>query len=104
VHGNGRAAYTARLEPAPACYRVRPVPSRELNPMAAADLPCLLSQAPNGIESDAPGGTAAGASLCSDMEWNIRAAVSDPATGTNVAANQGIAVRGFVTDAASGCP
>ncbi len=103
VHGNGTPAYAARLEPAPTCYRVRPVAAGELNPSVATDLPCLLSQAPNGIESELPG-PPAGASLCSDMEWNIRAVVSDAATGTNVAANQGVAVRGFVTDAATGCP
>ena len=103
VHGNGTPAYVARLQPAPACYRVRPVSSGELNPSVATDLPCLLSQAPTGIESELPG-PPSGASLCSDMEWNIRAVVNDAATGTSVASNQGVAVRGFVTDAATGCP
>ncbi|HEX2539949.1 MAG TPA: PilX N-terminal domain-containing pilus assembly protein [Caldimonas sp.] len=103
VHGNGTAAYTARLEPAPLCYRVRPVGSAELDPTVPTDLPCMMSQAPNGIESELPG-AAAGASLCSDMEWNIRAVVTDAPSGTSVAANQGVAVRGFVTDAATGCP
>jgi hypothetical protein len=103
VHGNGTPSYAALLQPAPTCYRVRPVSASELNPSAATDLPCLLSQAPNGIESELPG-PAAGASLCSDMEWNIRAVVNDAPSGTSVAANQGVAVRGFVTDAATGCP
>ena len=103
VHGSGYAAYAARLDPAPLCYRVRPVSSGELDPTTATDLPCMLSQTPNGIESEVPG-PAAGASLCSDMEWNVRAVVNDATSGTSVAANQGVAVRGFVTDAATGCP
>lgn len=103
IDGDGTADYTARLAPAPACYRARTVAATELNPALATDLPCLVSQEPSGIDSDVPG-AAAGGSLCVDMEWNVRAVVSDAATATNVAVNQGIAVRGLVTDAASGCP
>lgn len=103
VVGNGDANFVVRISPAPACYRVRPVSAGELNPAVASDLPCLLSQRPSGIESDIPG-PASGASLCSDMEWNVRAVVADPVSTTQLAANQGIAVRGLVTDAASNCP
>jgi uncharacterized membrane protein (DUF485 family) len=103
VDGDGNADHSARLVPAPNCYRTRTVPMGELDAAVPADLPCLRSASAmqNGIDAD---DNASGESLCADSEWNVRALVSDVASGATVAMVQGVAVRGLVTDAVNGCP
>ena len=104
VDGDGVVDQTARLVPAPSCYRARTVRMNELDAAVASDRPCLrsASSANLGIESTTGAGT--GDSLCADSEWNVRALVSDVATGATVAMAQGVAARGLVTDVANGCP
>ena len=104
VDGDGAVDQTARLVPTPSCYRARTVRMNELDAAVATDRPCLrsASSANLGIESATGAGT--GDSLCADSEWNVRALVSDVATGATVAMAQGVAARGLVTDAANGCP
>ncbi len=103
VDGDGVADYTAQLSPAPACYRLRPVKMAELDPESAADVPCLRSSSASNSGIDAST-IPVGDSLCADSEWQLRAVTTDPVTGARVAINQGVAVRGLVTDANNGCP
>jgi hypothetical protein len=105
IDGDAVPDYSARLTPAPSCYRVRVLKVNELDPSSAGDRACLgssMSQNP-GIEM-AGAAPATGDSLCADSEWNIRAVVSDQRSHATAAVNQGIAVRSLTTDTASACP
>jgi Tfp pilus assembly protein PilE len=104
IDGDGATDYTAHLDPAPTCNRARTIKSSELNPDVAQDAACMVSGVltNSGIDSDAAAALA-GDSLCASTEWNVRATVADPRTSARVAANQGVAVRALVTDAADLC-
>lgn len=104
VDGDGREDYSARLSPAPSCYRVRTVKTAELDPAVAADLACFSSGSAQNAGIVLAGATTAGDSLCADSEWNVRATVSDAATGARAVVNQGIGTRSLATDAANACP
>lgn len=104
VDGDSIADQTARLVPAPSCYRTRTVRMNELDAAVAVDRPCLRSASSANLGIESTTGTGSGDSLCADSEWNVRALVSDVATGATVAMAQGVAARGLVTDAANGCP
>jgi type II secretory pathway component PulK len=101
IDGDGAVDLTAALSPVPACYRVMAVKMSELDPSVDADRACVRPQLTTGIESD---DLPAGESLCADSEWNLRATVADATTGARVAVNQGVALRGLITDAANSCP
>jgi hypothetical protein len=105
VDGDAVPDYSARLTPAPSCYRVRVLKVNELDPSSAGDRACLgSSTAQNpGIET-AGVAPVAGDSLCADSDWNLRAVVTDARTHATAAVNQGIAVRSLTTDTASACP
>lgn len=106
VDGDGVADYTARVSPAPSCYRSKVVKVSDLDPAQDADLSCMGSTASQnaGIESSA-GSANDGDSLCSDSEWNVRVVVDDQdRTQARVAVNQGIKLRTLSTDAANACP
>lgn len=104
LSGDNVADYSVTLSPAPACYKVRIVKLAELDPDRAADRPCLKSSGAQHAGIEGISGSGAGDSLCADSEWNLRAEVADVATGTRVALNQGVALRGLQTDAANSCP
>ncbi len=104
IDGDGVPDQIARLSPAPACYRLRVVKMSELDAATAADLPCLRSSSAQNAGIDTGSASGGADSLCADSEWNVRAEVSDTATGAKVAVNQGVAVRGLVTDAINSCP
>ncbi|HYF58722.1 MAG TPA: hypothetical protein VEA81_07180 [Burkholderiaceae bacterium] len=103
VDGDGRPDYLARLDPAPACLRVRPVRMTELDPEVPGDVACMGSSTPMpGRDLGGPAG--GGDSLCRETLWNVGASVSDDVTGAMVRVHQGIAVRIPVTDAMNACP
>jgi hypothetical protein len=104
LDGDGTAEYSATLTPAPTCYNYRTVRTIELDPEVPNDVPCLRSSAANAAGIETPAGSSAGDSLCADSEWNLRVVIADAATATAVAVNQGVAVRGIVTDAVNSCP
>ena len=104
VNGDGVADQTARLTPAPNCYRTRTVRMGELDPAQAPDRACLRSASATNLGIESATGSGSGDSLCADSEWSVRAQVSDLATGATVATAQGVATRGLITDAANGCP
>ena len=104
VNGDGVEDLVARLDPAPVCYRWRPVKTSELNPANASDRSCVGSGAATNAGIDSPNSPTAGDSLCADSEWNVRATVADPLTGASVSVNQGVAMRGLVTDSNNLCP
>ena len=104
IDGSGSVNHTVHLTPAPSCYRLRNVPTSELDPAQPADLACLRSASLSQISIESPAGVASGDSLCADSEWHVRALVSDAVTGATVALAQGVAARGLVTDANNGCP
>lgn len=105
IDGDGANDFSARLTPAPACYRVRPVKVNELDPGSPQDLNCLGSSAAttSGIEVDGAA-PPTGDSLCADSEWNVRAEVADARSNAFVAVNQGVGIRSLTTDAANSCP
>lgn len=102
----GGKTYTASLAAQPPfCYRVRTLPTVELNPSLASDISCIGSSSARtaGLEIvGAPANT--GDSLCADTEWAIRAVVSDPSSNTTVTVNQGISTRILTTDVETNCP
>jgi len=103
VDGDGKADEQVRLTPVPACYNFRVVKQAELDGDVEADRVCMRGTAGNnaGIEATTlPNGD----SLCADSEWNVRAMVDSPATGARAVVNQGVAMRGVITDAANNCP
>lgn len=104
VNGDDVADQTARLTPAPTCYRTRTVRMDELDPALVPDRACLRSASAANLGIESAFGSSSGESLCADSEWNVRAQVSDLATGATVAMAQGVATRGLVTDAANSCP
>lgn len=105
VDGDGRADYTARVSPAPSCYRSKVVKVSDLDPAQDADLSCMGSTAAQNAGIEGGGGANDGDSLCSDSEWNVRVVVDDQdRTQARVAVNQGIKLRTLSTDAANACP
>jgi len=104
INGDGASDLQARMLPKPRCYRVLPIKTSELDATLAQDLSCMRSGAlqTSGLDS-ADVTSAAGDSMCSQSEWNIRAEVVDPRTGTLVAVNQGVSVRVLGTDATNSC-
>jgi hypothetical protein len=104
VDGNGKADYTARLDPQPRCVRVRPIKTMELDITKAGDRVCLQSASTGGNLVVAPSEVvAAGDSLCANSEWNVAAAVDDPVSGSTITVNQGVAVRIVASDAKNYC-
>jgi hypothetical protein len=104
INGDGSADLQVRMLPKPSCYRVLPIKTVDLNPALNADLSCMRSGALQNSGLDSPDVTAAaGDSMCSQSEWNIRAEVVDARTGTMVAVNQGVGLRVLGTDAANSC-
>lgn len=104
VNGDGVADMTATLTPAPACYRWRAIKTAELDPDVAGDRVCLgsSSAANAGLEGVTAG--TSGDSLCADSEWNVRAEVVDTRTNASVRVNQGVSMRGVITDVLNSCP
>jgi hypothetical protein len=101
VDGDARPDYVARLEPRPACLRVRPVRTSELDPDVPGDVACMGSGGmASGRDFNATGN---GDSLCAETMWNVSASVADETTGATVRLNQGVTVRVPVNDALNGC-
>jgi len=104
VDGDGDDDFTARLEPAPKCVRVRPIKTMELDIAKVADRACLQSGGSSGNLIVVPGTpVAAGDSMCAQSEWNVAAAVSDPTTNTSVTVQQGVSIRVVASDAKNYC-
>jgi hypothetical protein len=104
LDGDGKPEFAARIEPAPACIRVRPIKTVELDIAQAADRVCLQSSGhgPNLILT--PGAAVAtGDSLCAASEWNVSAAVDDAVTRASVRVHQGVAIRVEAADAQNFC-
>ncbi|MBW8830081.1 MAG: pilus assembly PilX N-terminal domain-containing protein [Burkholderiales bacterium] len=105
VDGDGVADYSARLSPAPACYRVGVLKVTELDPASPDDIKCLGSSSVQNSGIEVQGSALpTGDSLCADSQWNVRAVVTDSRRNASVAVNQGIAVRSLSTDTANACP
>ena len=104
LNGDGVADMTATLTPAPSCYRWRAIKTAELDPSLAADRACLGSSSASTAGLDNGAGTTGGDSLCADSEWNVRAEVVDAASNATVRINQGVSMRGVITDVINTCP
>jgi hypothetical protein len=104
VDGDGAQDLTVNLDPAPACYRWRPIKLGELDAAVPADLPCMGSGQALGAGIDSTARVTSGDSLCADSEWNVRATATDARSGARVAINQGVAIRGLITNVAASCP
>ncbi|MFN5881222.1 MAG: PilX N-terminal domain-containing pilus assembly protein [Burkholderiales bacterium] len=102
LDGDGTADREVRLDPAPACLRVRPIKMAELDPAATGDLACLGSSSQ--VSGRDFSSTATGDSLCGESLWNVSASVSDATTGAQVRIHQGVAIRIATTDAQNACP
>jgi hypothetical protein len=104
IDGDGNDDLVARLQPIPACIRMRPIKTMELDVSKAADRVCLQSSGslPNLVV--VPGAPViAGNSLCSATEWNVSATVNDANTSTLVTVSQGVAIRVEAANANSYC-
>ena len=104
LDGDGVADMTARLTPAPTCYRWRAIKTAELDPALAADRACLGSSSASSAGLDNGAAPTGGDSLCADSEWNVRAEVVDATSNATVRINQGVAMRGVITDVVNTCP
>jgi Tfp pilus assembly protein PilE len=104
VDGDGTPDMTARITPLPSCYRWRAIKTSELDYAQAADRACMGSSAASTAGLDTGAAAVAGDSLCADSEWNVRAEVVDTATNASVRINQGVSLRGVVTDVINSCP
>ena len=83
---------------------MRTIKTTELDIDVEADRQCMGSSSGGGSLIEPSGtGSASGSSLCSETEWNVRAAVVHPDTGTSVAIHQGVGIRVLSTDAADFC-
>jgi Tfp pilus assembly protein PilX len=104
IDGDGTTDYSVNLNPAPKCTRTRAIKDIELDPGSASDRACMTSSVVtnSGIDSN-NGSSSAGNSMCASTDWNVRATVTDTRTDTRVAADQGVAVRALITDAADLC-
>lgn len=101
LDGDGRADQQVRLDPMPACLRVRPIKVAELDPALDSDLSCMgSSQQVTGRDFTA---SASGDSLCGDSLWNVSAAVSDAVTGAQVRVHQGVSIRIATADSQNAC-
>jgi hypothetical protein len=104
VDGDGKDDFTAHLTPQPKCIRVRPIKTMELDISKVSDRACLQSSGSGGNLRETPGApVSAGNSLCANSEWDIGAAVEDPASNTAVTVHQGVAIRVVLDDAANFC-
>ena len=105
IDGDGSADYTATLDPAPACYRVRTVKTSELDLTSAADRVCLQSSSGGGGVAVVQAGAAitAGNSLCAASEWDVAARVDDARSRASVVVHQGISLRLEVANANNNC-
>lgn len=104
VDGDGTDDLTARLTPQPKCVRVRPIKTMELDITNVADRVCLQSSGSGGSLVETPGApVASGNSLCANSEWDVAAAVDDPASNTAVTVHQGVAIRVARNNAANFC-
>lgn len=104
VDSDGVADVDVRLTPAPACYRWRSIKVGELDPTVQADRACLGSGVAINAGIDTGTALPVGDSMCADSEWNVRAVATSAATGAQVTVNQGVALRGLITDVTSACP
>jgi PilX N-terminal len=105
VDGDGTADQSARLTPAPRCYRMRMVKLSELDETRDDDRPCLRSggAAMAGLEGGSAG-TRSGDSYCAETEWAVRAQVTDPASGAQVALSQAAILRDSIAASIARCP
>jgi hypothetical protein len=102
IDDDGRPDYVARLDPAPACLRMRPVRMVELDPAVPGDIACMGSAAL--LPGRDFGAVASGDSLCHETTWDVAASVAEDTTGAQVRVHQGVVVRLPVTDVANACP
>lgn len=104
IDNNGNADYTVAMSPQPGCYRVAPIKNNQLNPALAEDRNCMTSSLMRNSGIDmTEAGVSSDNSFCANSEWNVRAVVTDANTGTQVAVNQGVALRVLEADASSFC-
>jgi hypothetical protein len=104
VDGDGAVDLTAKLTPQPACIRVRPIKTMELDVTKVGDRACLQSSGASGNLVQVPGvAVSAGDSLCAASEWDVAAAASDPKSNMSVTVHQGVTVRLVASDAKNYC-
>ena len=104
IDGDGQPDFTAQLNPAPKCIRVRPIKTMELDIAQAADRVCLQTSGGTGNLVVTPGAAvASGNSLCAYSEWNVSGQVNDAPSGTTITVNQGVGIRVETANAANFC-
>jgi len=106
MDGDGKVDYTAKMTPAPKCFRAQAITKLPPAPKRGSDVysPCRTRQQQGGTfeEYATPSGEIDPES-CANTEWNVRSTVSDPSTHTEVALNQGVAVVAFGNQVSSQC-
>ena len=104
VDGDGKPDFTAQLNPAPKCIRVRPIKTMELDVTQATDRVCLQTSGGTGNLIVTPGAAvASGDSLCAYSEWNVSGQVNDAPSRATVTVNQGVGIRVVTANATDFC-
>jgi len=89
VNGDGATDFTAQMA-APICLDSKPVLNKDLS---LGDV-CRTPSSSSGDLVIGSGGSTASLSLCSDTQWEIQSAVTDPNnSATSVTVHQGASVR-----------
>ncbi len=89
---NGVSDMSATIAP-PVCATSRPIPQSELDLDDPDDAQCAGSVVSAQGMIGASGSVSSAASWCSNVNWQITAAVDDAATGVELAMVQGISMR-----------
>lgn len=107
IDGDGAFDYTATLSPQPYCYRVVPTTLPPAPKTGVDSYQACRSSTPSSPTFVDDGSVGSVANVdpvgCADAEWNVRATVTDAATHTTVATNQGVAVTMFQYQVAENC-
>ena len=103
INKDGTTDYTANVSPS--CTGSIPVTNANLNPLNAADQPCISSGTAQNtglmISAPAGAGTLAGQSWCYLQQWELQANATDASTGATATTVQGVSVR---VPAGTSCP
>jgi Tfp pilus assembly protein PilX len=100
INGDGKADVTVKVAAKPVCKKIETIPVATLDLSNANDLACST-----GVDSSSAGigGAATGASLCSDVIWEITASAEQAYSSAKVVVVSGIGQRISTNKSATIC-
>jgi len=99
-NGDGTAAITVQLSPAPHCVKAQAIKNSSLDISKSDDVACSVG----GNQNFGVAGAVTGDSLCDDSVWEVHAIASDAVSEAKAEATMGISVRVAKDDVATSCP